>query len=351
MSDYAHNRTDEIISTMQKRIEREYRTAMKDVQEKLDDYLEKFKLKDQKWKQWVKEGKRTNAEYKAWRKRQIIMGRRWNALKDQLAGDFHNANEIAKNIMYGYRPEIYALNHNWSTYVIEQGLSVDTSYTLYSRMAVEKMLRENPDLLPPPGKKVSKRIAEGLDVRWNRRKIQSVMMQAILQGEAIPRMAKRLAREVGDSNFKAAIRNARTMATGAENAGRIDSYTRAKNMGIRIRDGWLATLDMRTRHEHRFLDGMTVEVGEPFKVDGYKIRYPGDPQAPAHLIYNCRCTLVPQLLGFEHDFSTVRTDPNIAGMTYEEWKMSKIEKTIPITSQYEKGEAIRNKYIREYRYL
>ena len=92
MSDYAHNRTDEIISTMQKRIEREYRTAVKDVQEKLDDYLRRFELKDKKWKQWVKEGKKTKEQYKAWRKRQLIMGERWGDLKEQLANDFHNAN-------------------------------------------------------------------------------------------------------------------------------------------------------------------------------------------------------------------------------------------------------------------
>jgi hypothetical protein len=58
-------------------------------------------------------------------------------------------------------------------------------------------------------------------------------------------------------------------------------------MGIEMQQTWVATLDGRTRHEHRMLDGQTVPIGEPFEVDGYKIRYPGDPTAEGFLIWNC----------------------------------------------------------------
>lgn len=40
---------------------------------------------------------------------------------------------------------------------------------------------------------------------------------------------------------------------------------------------WRATLDGRTRHAHRLLDGQMVDIGEKFKVDGYELEYPGDP--------------------------------------------------------------------------
>ncbi len=48
-------------------------------------------------------------------------------------------------------------------------------------------------------------------------------------------MATRLANSVGEQNRKAAIRNVRTMATGVQNAGRVDSYDRAKKMGIKAK--------------------------------------------------------------------------------------------------------------------
>lgn len=44
-------------------------------------------------------------------------------------------------------------------------------------------------------------------------------------------MAKRL-RNVTEMNKAASVRNARTMATSAENKGRMDSFTRAKADGI-----------------------------------------------------------------------------------------------------------------------
>lgn len=351
MSDYAHEQTDQLIAKMQRRIEREYRQTIKEVQDKLEDYLRRFELKDKKWKEWERDGKKTSQQYKEWRKQQIAAGKRWKELKEQIAIDYHHANMIAKGIVNGYMPEIYALNHNYTTYLIEHELSVDTSYTLYSRAAVQTLLSENTSLLPPPGKKTSQRIAAGLDVRWNKKKIQSVMIKGILTGEAIPKLAKRLAKEVGDSNYGAAIRNARTMATGAQNAGRNDSFLRAKAMGINLRKTWLATLDMRTRHEHRLLDGMTVDVFEPFEVEGEKIRFPGDPKAPGHLAYNCRCTMIGQIMGFERDVAAMRTDPAIGNMTYEEWKHSKKTKSNPITLPYEKSQAIKHKYIWEYKNL
>ena len=85
---------------------------------------------------------------------------------------------------------------------------------------------------------------------------------------------------------------------------------------------WLATLDGRTRHEHRQLDGQTVTVGDPFKIDGEEIRFPGDPFAPGYLVWNCRCTLVAQLEGFETDPDDMglRYDDRLAGMSYEDWK-------------------------------
>jgi uncharacterized protein with gpF-like domain len=122
-----------------------------------------------------------------------------------------------------------------------------------------------------------------------------------LQGEGVDQIAERLAEKVGDSDMKAAVRNARTMMTTAQNAGRQDALTRAQNIGITNIKVWSATLDGRTRHEHRLLDGQRRKPDEAFEVEGAKIRYPGDLEAPPHLVWNCRCTLVTQIEGFEYD--------------------------------------------------
>lgn len=336
---------------MERKISAEYRKAEKEVAQKLNDYLRRFKVKDEKWQEWVADGKKTPEDYKAWRMSQIANGNRWEQLRSNLARDLQNANKIAKSIVNGYKPEVYAINHNYGTYEVETGGLVDTSYTLYSRETAERLMRDNPKMLPDPGKKVSQAIREQRAVRWDEKQIQSVMMQSLLQGESIPKIATRLATAVGDSDRKAAVRNARTMATGAQNAGRQDAYKRAEDMGVKMQREWIATLDMRTRHEHRMLDGERAAVDEPFVVPGTddKIMYPGDPAAEPHMVYNCRCTTRAVVDGWESKTKGLRSMKDLEGMTYEEWKQSKVEKPNPILLPEEKAKAIRGSYIARYK--
>ena len=284
MLDDGHVQTDQILENLEWRISRTYQQAEKETKKKLDQYLEKFKEKDKKKREQLKRGDITRTEYNKWRTGQIATGKRWAEMRDTLAQDYHNANKIAQSVTEGYMPEVYALNFNYGTYEVETQSLMDTSFSLYNREAVERIFRENPDLLPPPGKRVSERIAARLDVRWNKQQVQSVMLQGILQGESIPKIAKRLSSQVSEKNRKAAIRNARTMTTGAESAGRRDSYKRAHGMGINMMQTWVATLDGRTRHSHRMLDGETIEIDGVFS-NG--CRYPGDPNGAPEEIYNC----------------------------------------------------------------
>lgn len=350
-SDAGHVATDKIIEEMERKLSKEYAQAEREVKEKLDDYFRRFKIKDEKWQEWVENGVKTEKQYKQWRTSQFAVGERWNALKQQLAEDFQNTNKIARSTIDGYMPEVYALNHNYGIYQIERGDKIRTSMTLYDRQTVERLMRDNPDLLPPPGKAVSKKIAEKKAVRWSKQRLQSVMIQGILQGESIPKLATRLAKEVSESNRKAAIRNARTMATNAQNAGRYDAYRRARDMGIDLTIEWQATLDQRTRHNHRMLHGQRREVDEPFEVDGIEILYPAQLQGkssdiPQQMIWNCRCTLLAWVKGFEGE--TVKKSSKMGGMSFEEWQKAR-PKYNPIDLPEKKAAAIKSSYIKEYR--
>lgn len=375
MVDSGHKETEKLLKEMEKRISREYAKAVKEVQAKLDDYLKRFRLKDKKWREWVDKQEKTEKEYQQWKKQQIMVGERWATLKNQLAQDLHNANLIARSIIFGYMPEAYAINHNFATYEVEMGAKIDTSYTLYSRETVEKILRENPELLQPPGvqkkqefaafdaykageginlsekqkKAFDKLIANGKDIRWQEGHIQSVTLQSILQGESIPNMAKRIAETMGETNHKATIRYARTAMTSVQNAGRDDAYKRAEKLGVEMVREWKAVHDMRTRHEHRQLDGQRRKVGEPFEVYGEKIMRPGDPSAPAHLIWNCRCGIGAVVKGLEPRARKRRSLDAIEGMSYEEWKASKVVRPKRITKQEEQGKAIAEQYRKKYR--
>ena len=319
-SDAGRRETNKILAEMEQRIQKEYERAANEVTLKLDKHLESFKYKDAKKRIELKAGNITQKEYDNWRTGQIMIGERWKAMSETLAQDYHRANEIAKGIVNGYMPEIYSVNFNYGTYEIEHGTQLDTAFTLYNRNAVEWMIRDNPDLLPPVGKTVSQRIAEGKDIRWNKQQINSVMTQAILQGESIPKIARRLADEVGEKNYKAAIRNARTMTTRAENYGRLDSYKRAKSLGIETQKQWVATLDHVTRDSHVDVDGEVVDLDKSFS-NG--LDCPGG-MGPPEEVYNCRCTMISVIKGFAIDATdpSVRRMEKLGDMSYSEWKQA-----------------------------
>jgi HK97 family phage portal protein len=58
-----------------------------------------------------------------------------------------------------------------------------------------------------------------------------------------------------------------------------------------FRKQWVAKNDDKVRIDHRILDGQTKTLGEPFEVEGFSLRFPGDPLAPPHLTINCRCKM------------------------------------------------------------
>ena len=229
--DIADEETEKVLKEIENEISKEYAQAEKEVAKKLDDYLEKFRVKDELKRKAVANGLISEQEYKDWRIGQIMIGQRWTEMRNALAQDLTNADKIARSIAFEHMPYVYAINHDYSTFLIEKASLLDTSYTLYDRHAMEQLVKDADTFIPAPGRKVKRDIKEGKALAWNNKLVQSAMMQSLLQGEAIPDIATRLAKSVGDSDRKAAIRNARTLTTGIENAGRVASYRRANDMG------------------------------------------------------------------------------------------------------------------------
>ena len=322
MPDKGHMETEALLRALEKRIAAEYRKANREITRKVNAYMSEFKRKDKEWREKLESGDITEAEYKAWQTGQVMIGKRWEEMRHTIAQDYANTNDLAKQMAFDSMPDVYALNHNYATFEVEKGGKVDTSYTLYDRPTVERLIRDDPKLLPDPrpGSPLAQKLAKHKELRWEEQHVQSVVLQSILQGESLEQTAKRFT-QLTEMNYRQSVRYARTATTGAQNAGRVDGYKRAEKLGVNMKQIWLSTLDSRTRHEHRVLDGQEVDVGEPFIMDGFKIKYPGDPAAPAHLLYNCRCTVIAKVKGVDFDVSDkTQRDDKIGDMSYEEWK-------------------------------
>lgn len=321
MRDKGREETDEKLKQLEKEIASVYQQANRELMQKMNDYFKQFKKKDEEKRKQLENGDITADEYKEWRINQMMTGQRWKSMCDVAARDMYNSNRIARNVVQGHMPEIYAINHNWTTYNIENKTSLNTNFALYNAETVENLLKDDPDILPLLRDKDGNLIQEK-DTAWNRKVINSVMLQGILQGESIDKMAKRF-EQVGVSNNKSAVRYARTAITGAENAGRMDGYRRAEKLGIKVKKVWLATLDDRTRDSHRELDGEEREVEEKFSND---CLHPGDPNcSDASEVWNCRCTLITKVNGDNYDVSQVERDSKLGDMSYEEWKQGRKE--------------------------
>ena len=290
MADTAHRLTDKKLEEMEKRLSAIYSRAEKEIQQTADEYFSRFAKQDEAKRKLLEQGKITEEEYTKWRKGKVMYGKRFTEMKEQCAEQLLNVNQTAIAYINGELPEVYAINYN----ALES--SVDGvggySFTLVDADTVRNFAVTDTSLLP------YKEIDPAKDIPWNMKKINAETLQGILQGESMDKISKRIM-NVQEMNKTQAIRSARTIVTGAENKERQDSYKRAEEDGIIMKREWIATNDGRTRHWHAELDGVEVDVDEPWVNEFGEIMFPGDPSADPANTYNCRCSMAANVIGFK----------------------------------------------------
>lgn len=280
-----------------KKIERflnqQYKKAQKDVEKKLKKYIKQYKELDKRKKKEVKEGKITEDEYNQWRVNKILYGVHWQKLLENISADMLRTNELAVKYINGKVPDIFINAYNSLERDIPVGPVEGYSFELVNKDVVEQLVRSGEIMLPPP-----KDINKYKDQMWNKKNVNSAMLQGILQGEEIDEIATRVATATAEKNFAVARRNARTMVTAAENSGRAAGIKRAEQDGVILDKIWLAARDDRTRDSHAAMNGERIPSEKPFS-NG--LMFPGDwnTKNPAE-VYNCRCTLVTKFVSFDN---------------------------------------------------
>ena len=299
MVDKAHLATDELLDKMERRLRAIYTRASREIGEAWKAYLKEAGTEIADLQRQYQEAKAANDDkltrqlgkslQKAKRER-TLMDERYRELTRQTAEQLAHVNETATAYINNNLPEVYALNYN-ATGEAFNGIG-GYSFTLTDADTVRNLVESDRSFLPMRDLDFSR------DVAWNIEKMNAEVLQGILQGEPIDKIADRLAQVIG-MNLRSAISAARTMVTSAENKGRQDGFERAAAMGIILEREWIATSDGRTRDWHRELDGVTTAVDEPFENAIGKIMYPGDPSANGANVWNCRCTIAAKILGFK----------------------------------------------------
>ena len=112
---------------------------------------------------------------------------------------------------------------------------------------------------------------------------------ASLVGQRRRRIAENETQSAYNAGTFLALQQAAQMA--AREEGAPGGQGESGRVGQKVTKMWLSERDSKVRPEHAILDGNSVAFDKPFKVDGFDIRFPGDPLAPPHLTIGCRCRL------------------------------------------------------------
>jgi SPP1 gp7 family putative phage head morphogenesis protein len=120
-----------------------------------------------------------------------------------------------------------------------------------------------------------------------------VLKASIERGDSIGNTVKALM-EVADDIFDTLDKSRAELIARTESASSMGfgSFATYKIEGVEKKE-FLATRDERTRESHAEADGQIVGIDEKFNVGGEMMDFPGDPEASAKNVCNCRCTFLP----------------------------------------------------------
>lgn len=296
--DAAHKATEKELSALEKKLTGIYSRTAAEVAVTWKDYMTKIGKEVEALQKQYDEAKdsgdktavrKLGIKLNRLKRERTIHDKRYKALTEQISDTLADVNGRAMTLINGTLPEIYTINSNFTAMSIS-GQVRGVSFQLTDAATVRNLVKNGDTSLLPMRKKLD--IPK--DKLWNVEKMNGEVLQGILQGESMESISYRV-QNVTDMNRTSAIRNARTMVTGAENKGRQDRREEAANLGLILKKKWIATEDSRTRTSHHDIDGETVDYDAKFS-NG--LLYPGDPNGAPSEVYNCRCTVGDIVVGF-----------------------------------------------------
>jgi len=156
------------------------------------------------------------------------------------------------------------------------------------------------------------------------RQMKQQLTQSLIQGESFEQASRRIKNrmDVGATNV---VRIAQTEMHRAQAQGRLDGLQQAASKGVIMKKIWTATLDSRTRPDHRDLDGTTIELDENFVSEEGKGQAPGQLGSASSDI-NCRCTIISIIEGYTPKLRRARGEGVIPYTNYNDWKEGRINK-------------------------
>jgi hypothetical protein len=258
------DKTDAKLKALEKQIKATYTKAYQEMKKEASDILAKIEL---------------NPDMPLAQKMALMTKYdRLNNLSNQLANTAYNANSTAQKMINNEMVNIYDINYN--------GDAERLGFGLVDHTAIKKILKQEEN---PFNMISSLRDKEGI-----RNQMKGQLLQGLLKGESINKIARRL-KDVSEKSLKDSIRIARTETTRVQNSAKMDIGKHGQELGFEMWKRWVATTDGRVREDHLAMNGVEVPQDEPFVLpDGSKMMFPADISLGADVsqVVNCRCTMI-----------------------------------------------------------
>lgn len=334
--DWMAKRQDKELIYLEERISALYEEASYQITEEYNRFYTNYQLEYERRLAMVESGEMSQDSFNTWCRNQIFQSNRYQAMISSLTDVLTNADVAAMAAVNEQLPYTLAESYDFISSLgfeaaDKAGITMGT-FQIYNADSVQAIIRDNPDLLPV--------VDLPEDERWNRNHINNEITQAIIQGDSMQQVARRL-QSVAAMDDRAAIRNARTAMTAAENLGRSESARRLKQKGLPVKEVWSATKDSRTRNTHLLLDGTEKDDNGYYGADILRVplRFPADPNGEPQEIYNCRCRENVQIAGIDHSRDGELYEQFMRENYPEDWEKIQQRRADSKTGEYRREQA------------
>lgn len=166
-----------------------------------------------------------------------------------------------------------------------------------------------------------------------KKNLNRVLMQGFGKGLSTQKMARQIS-DIGGAGYRRAMNIARTEAGRVTGVTRQQSQNHAKELGVYTKKEWISTLDGKTRHNHRELDGQVREVDEYFEINGRRALQPHMFGVASEDV-NCRCISISIIEGYEPSLRRDNESHEVVDYKkYNDWFGSKSKSTKDRVNDY-----------------
>jgi len=307
------DKAERIINFTSKELIDSYKTALVDVRGKLIELNSRF------------------LTLKEPTKAQLTQFMRLSNIEKEIVGiikPYLTANEALLKDMSVLGVDAGYFNNAWA---VDQATGVSQSWGMVDDISVRAAAGIGGDsvelsgLLTAKEIKQHKKVLDDAFVNYNKdtaKWISQDIRQGIIQGESVPKIAKRLKDSAITKSYNSAMVISRTETLRATGIGNQIAYDQARDDGVQIVETWDATLDDRTRSSHAKVDGRVKD-----NITGmFTVNWDGASEVPgprrsgiAKEDINCRCISVGEVAGLSPEQKALRDEGMEPYQSFETW--------------------------------